>query len=121
TLREQRHLEKREGRKIAAPREGERMWRRDADQGADRNWRVRGGGPGGHATPIVADDHTAGESQALDHPGDVECGGLWVISARGFVARAVAAQVHRGRRESSHVECWNLVPPCPPEFSESMQ
>ena len=63
------------------------------------------GGPGGHAAPVVADDHAAGESQALDHTGDIERGGLRVVSAWGFVARAVAAQVHGSHTEPGLVEC----------------
>jgi hypothetical protein len=36
--------------------------------------------------------------KTLDQPGDIECGGQRVVTARSLVARTVASQVHRAPR-----------------------
>jgi len=120
-LREQRYLKERQGREARTPRKGQRMWGGDADNRTDRPWRVRHSRPRRHAAPVVPDHHTVGESQTLDHSGDIECGRLRVVTSRGLVAGPVAAQVHGGRTESGRVKRRQLVAPRPPELSKSMQ
>ena len=93
----------------------------DAHQGADRLGRVRQRGPARNAAPVVPDDHAGGEAKTLDHAGHVEGGGLRVVSAWSLVTCPVAAQVHGGRAEAGGVQRGYLVPPCPPELTESVQ
>src|SRR4051812_25818497 len=85
---------------------------------AYRRWRVRKGGPGSHSTPVVSDDHTCGESEALDHSTDIKGSGLRVVSARCLVACSIAAQVHSSGAETSLVDRWDLIAPCPPDLTK---
>src|SRR4029453_1110586 len=93
----------------------------DSPHRLNRRRRVRQRGPARHAAPVVADDHRCGEPETLDHPADVEGGRLWVVSARCLVACTIAAEVHGRRAEASLVERWDLVAPCPPELTKSVE
>jgi hypothetical protein len=80
-----------------------------------------GRGPGDQpAPPVTHHDGVAG-TEGADDAGDVGSQGAGVVPARGFVARAVPAQVHGGGAEAGLRHCWELMAPGPPELGEAVQ
>jgi hypothetical protein len=80
-----------------------------------------GSGPGNQPAPPVTHHDGVPSTQGADHTGDVGSKRAGVIPARGLVARAVPAQVHRGGAEARLGHSRKLVAPGPPELREAVQ